>query len=268
MLRNKLIFWGALIISLLWIGSLVAPFFWRADPNQIHLSSRLIPPCLGHPLGTDQLGRDLFSRMLYGGRISLYIGFIAVGISVVIGIILGSIAGYYGGVIDWLIMRLTDIMLCFPIFFLILAVVAILEPSMLNIMIVIGCTSWMSIARLIRAEILSLKTREFIQASRLCGASDFWIITRHLIPNAVDPVLVSAVLGFASAVLLEAGLSFLGLGVQPPIASWGNILCDSRSVLASGWWMMLFPGLAIFTAVMGYNLLGEGMMREFRQSGE
>jgi peptide/nickel transport system permease protein len=218
-----------------------------------------MPPSQRHPLGTDSLGRDLLSRIFYGARISLSIGLIAVGISVIIGLMLGAIAGFYGGFIDTLIMRFVDIMLCFPTFFLILAVVAILEPSIFNIMVIIGLTSWMGTARLVRAEILSLKEREFIQAEVAIGASDFRIITRHLIPNAIGPVLVSAILGIAGAILLESGLSFLGLGVQPPTASWGNILIEAKSTLGLAWWITVFPGLAILTTILGFNLIAEGL---------
>ena len=185
--------------------------------------------------------------------------FIAVGIAALLGIALGSIAGYYGKWVDKIIMRFIDIMLCFPTFFLILAVIALLEPSIINIMIIIGATSWMGMARLIRAEILSLKERDFIYAERAIGAGDLRIIIRHLIPNAMAPVLVSITLGIAGAILVESSLSFLGIGVQPPTPSWGNILSEGKAVMGAGWWMMLFPGLAIFITVLGYNLLGEGI---------
>ncbi len=175
-------------------------------------------------------------------------------------------AGYYGRWVDVVIMRFVDIMLCFPTFFLILAVIALLEPSILNIMIIIGVTSWMGVARLIRAEILSLKERDFIYAERAIGASDLRILARHLIPNAMAPVLVSITLGIAAAILVESSLSFLGIGVQPPTPSWGNILSQGKSVIGIAWWMMLFPGLAIFITVLGYNLLGEGIREEFLRS--
>ena len=186
-------------------------------------------------------------------------GFVAVGIATVIGIIVGLISGYYGDLIDGVMMRFVDIMLCFPTFFLILAVIAILEPSIYNIMIVIGITGWMGVARLIRAEVLSLKGREFILASKSVGAGDFVIIIRHILPNAMAPVLVAATLGVAGAILTESALSFLGIGVQPPTPSWGNILTSGKDNIEIAWWLSLFPGLAILITVLGYNLLGEGI---------
>ena len=256
---NKSLLVGSLIIGIFSIIAIFAPLISPYDPSGIDVNSLLMPPSRDHLLGTDSLGRDLFTRIIYGARISLSIGLIAVGIATIIGLILGSLAGFYGGLMDTLIMRFVDIMLCFPTFFLILAVVAILEPSIFNIMIIIGLTSWMGPARLIRGEILSLKEREFIQAERALGASNSRIISRHLIPNAIGPVLVSATLGIAGAILLESGLSFLGLGVQPPTPSWGNILIESKSTLGVAWWITVFPGLAILITVLGYNLLGEGL---------
>ena len=256
---NKLTFFGMGIVGFFIIIAVFAPIIAPYNPGQIDIENILTAPSNSHIFGTDSLGRDLFSRMIYGTRISLLVGFIAVGIAALLGIALGSIAGYYGKWVDTIIMRFIDIMLCFPTFFLILAVIALLEPSIINIMIIIGATSWMGMARLIRAEILSLKERDFIYAERAIGASDLRIIIRHLIPNAMAPVLVSITLGIAGAILVESSLSFLGIGVQPPTPSWGNILSEGKAVMGAGWWMMLFPGLAIFITVLGYNLLGEGI---------
>ena len=197
--------------------------------------------------------------MLHGGRVSLLVGLVAVGISTVIGILLGAIAGFYRGWIDVFIMRLVDVMLSIPSFFLILAVIAFLTPSIINIMIVIGLTSWMGVTRLVRAEFLSLCEREYVMASRTLGARDYRLIFTHLLPNSLTPIIVSAVLGVAGAVLMESGLSFLGLGVQAPQASWGNILTDGKEYIQFAWWLSLFPGLAILITVLGYNLLGEGL---------
>jgi peptide/nickel transport system permease protein len=260
---NNLTIFGLITVVLMVSAALFAPLIAKHDPGEIDLLNALMPPSPEHVMGTDSLGRDLFSRMVFGSRISLSVGFVAVGISVFAGVIFGSVAGYYGGWIDGVISRFIDIMLCFPTFFLILATIAVLGPSIWNIMIIIGLTSWMGVARLIRAEILSLKEREFVEAARAVGASDFRIITRHLIPNGMGPVLVSATLGVAGAILTESGLSFLGLGVQPPVPSWGNILTEAKSTLGIAWWITVFPGLAILITVLGYNLLGEGLREHF-----
>jgi len=259
MKRNKLAIFGAGVIIIFSLVAIFAPFISTYDPTEINIKGALLAPSSQHFLGTDQLGRDIFSRMVYGSRVALSIGLVAIGIATIIGILLGSIAGFYGGRIDSIIMRFVDIMLCFPRFFLILSVVAIIGPNIFNVMVIIGLTGWMGIARLIRAEILSLKTRDFISASRALGASDFYIIFRHLIPNGIGPVLVSFVFGVAGAILTETGLSYLGLGVQPPNPSWGNILFEGRAVLGVGWWMILFPGLAILVSVLSFNLFGEGL---------
>ncbi|MBN1793914.1 MAG: ABC transporter permease [Candidatus Omnitrophica bacterium] len=258
-LHNRMFVSGALIVGTLAVTALAAPLIAPHDPNAIHMNDALLGPSREYILGTDQLGRDLLSRIIFGTRISLSIGFIAVGISVIIGGVLGAVAGYYGGRIDGLIMRFVDAMFCFPTIFLMLAIIAILEPNIFTIMVVIGLTSWMGMARLIRAEVLSLKEREFVQAARALGAGDLRIIFRHIVPNAINPVLVNATLGVGGAILVEAGLSFLGLGVQPPTPSWGNILIEAKVTLGSAWWITLFPGLLILITVLGYNLLGEGL---------
>jgi peptide/nickel transport system permease protein len=261
MRKNKALLFGVLVISVFSIIAILAPIISPFDPSVIDQDNLLMPPSKAHLLGTDSLGRDLLSRIVYGSRISLSIGLLAVGIATIIGLILGSISGFYGGIIDALIMRLVDIMLCFPTFYVILAVVAILGPSIYNIMMIIGLTSWMGAARLIRGEILSLKEREFIQAETALGASNFRIISHHLVPNAIGPVLVNATLGIAGAILLESGLSFLGLGVQPPTASWGNILIESKSTLGVAWWITVFPGLAILVTILGFNFIAEGLKK-------
>lgn len=257
--RNKLAVLGGIIVLSLFIVAFFAPFVSPYNPNEIDRKEILEPPTLRHPLGTDDLGRDLFSRMIWGARISLAVGFVAVGIATLTGMILGALSGYYGGWTDRIIMRFIDIMLSIPTFFLILAVIAFVGPSIWNIMIVIGITSWMGVARLVRAEFLSLKEREFVLAAKALGASDLRVIFRHIMVNSLAPVLVSAVLGVASAVLVESALSFLGLGVQPPNPSWGNILTLGKDNIEIAWWLSVFPGLAILITVLGYNLLGEGI---------
>ncbi|MDH5510590.1 MAG: ABC transporter permease [Nitrospinota bacterium] len=250
---------GALIVAGLFFVAVFAPFLVQHKPEIINAKDILSPPSAKHWLGTDDLGRDVFARMVYGARISLSVGFVAVGIATAIGLVLGALAGYFGGWMDELIMRFVDIMLTLPTFFLILAVIAFLSPSIYNIMIVIGVTSWMSVARLVRAEFLSLKERDFVNAARAIGVSDLGIIFRHIMPNALAPVLVSATLGVGGAILTESSLSFLGIGVQPPTPSWGNILTQGKDYIEIAWWLSVFPGMAILVTVMGYNLLGEGL---------
>jgi peptide/nickel transport system permease protein len=256
---NRLAMAGLLVVACLVLVAALAPWVAPFDPNQIDVRSILLPPSWAHPFGTDELGRDVFSRMLFGARVSLQVGFVAAGLATLVGVLLGAVAGYYGGWLETGIMRFTDMMLCFPTFFLILAVIALLDPNILNIMAVIGLTSWMGVARLVRAEFLTLKEREFVVAVKSLGAGDARIIFRHILPNAMAPVLVALTLGVAGAILTESGLSFLGLGVQPPEPSWGNILNQGKDNIEIAWWLSLFPGLAILVTVLGYNLLGEGI---------
>ncbi|HEU4365846.1 MAG TPA: ABC transporter permease [Candidatus Krumholzibacteria bacterium] len=228
------------------------------SPIATSLDSRLARPDHSHLMGTDELGRDVFARIVHGTGISLKVGLVAVGISLVIGVLIGALAGYYGGVADVLLSRLIEIVICFPFLFLILAVIAFLPPSIYNVMIVIGITRWTDIARYTRAEFVRLKDREFTEAARALGASDCKIIVRHILPNSLAPVLVTATFGIANAILIEAALSFLGLGTQPPTPSWGGILAGAREQ-DFAWWLTIYPGLAIFLSVTAYNLLGEGL---------
>ncbi len=257
--KNKLALTGCGIVVLLFAVSLLAPVIAPYDPGAIDLKNVLASPSAEHWFGTDQLGRDVLSRMIWGARISLKVGFVATGLAILIGMILGAVAGYYGGWIDAVIMRFVDIMLCFPTFFLILAVIAFLEPSIWNIMIVIGLTSWMGVTRLVRADFISLRERDFVRAARSIGANDARIIFIHILPNALASILVAATLGIAGAILTESALSFLGIGVQPPTPSWGNILTAGKDNIDIAWWISLYPGLAILITVVGYNLLGEGI---------
>lgn len=257
--KDKTLVGGSILVLVFFIISLFAPLIAPYDPCDINIKEVLLPPCKKHIMGTDQLGRDVFSRVIWGSRISLKVGFIAVGISTIIGTLLGAIAGYYRSWIDNLIMRAVDVMLCFPTFFLILAVIAFLEPSIWNIMIIIGLTGWTGVARLVRAEILSLREQEFVLAAKALGASNKRIVFVHILPNALAPVLVSATLGISGAILTESALSFLGIGVQPPIPSWGNILSAGKDNIEIAWWLSLFPGIAILLTVLAYNLLGEGL---------
>jgi len=257
--KNRLGVGGLVIIVIVFFIAIFAPFLSLYDPGKTDVSLKLKTPSFQHYLGTDQLGRDVFSRMLHGSRISLSVGFVAVGISILIGILVGAMAGYKGGWVDSLLMRFVDIMLSFPSFFLILTVVAILRPNIYNVMFVIGITSWEGTARFVRAEFLSLRERDYVQAARALGVKDRRIIFRHILPNALAPVFVTASLGVASAILIEAGLSFLGFGVQPPAPSWGNILTEGRTYIFDAWWLTIFPGLAILITVLSFNLFGEGL---------
>lgn len=257
--RNRLAMVGGGVVLLLFLISLLAPWLTPHHPSAINAWEVLQPPTWQHWFGTDELGRDVLARVLFGARISLKVGFVAVGIAVALGTAVGLTAGYYGGWPDTVLMRLVDIMLCFPTFFLILAVIAFLQPSIWIIMAVIGLTGWMGVARLVRAEVLTIREMEYILAARCIGCSDLRIILRHIMPNALSPVLVAATLGVAGAILTESALSFLGIGVQPPTPSWGNILTSGKDYIEFAWWLSLFPGLAILVTVLSYNLLGEGI---------
>jgi len=262
-ITNRMAVAGIAVLLCLVALAILAPVISRYEPTVTNLTVRLKSPCFAHPLGTDELGRDILSRMLYGSRISLSVGLIAVLISIVIGTLFGLLAGWYGGWVDSVIMRLVDIVLCFPSFFLILMVIAFVGPNITNIMIVIGATSWPGLARLVRGEILSIREREFISATRLLGLSNWRIMLVHILPNVMSPILISATLGVGAAILTESGLSFLGLGVQPPTASWGNMITSGKDYITFAWWLTAFPGLAILTAVLAFNMLGEGLREVF-----
>ena len=257
--RNRLALVGGVVVLFLAALAILTPVLAPWDPNRPDVKKILDPPSRTHLLGTDQLGRDVFSRMLYGSRVSLAVGFVSVGIAAAIGIVLGSLAGYNGGMVDAFVMRLVDLMLVFPRFFLLLAVLAFLTPSIWTIMAVIGLTGWMGVTRLVRAEFLSLKEREFVVWSQNVGATGFRVIWRHILPNALAPVLVAMTLGIPAAILTESGLSFLGIGGPPPHATWGNILNEGKETIEIGWWLSVYPGLAILVTVLSYNLLGEGI---------
>jgi peptide/nickel transport system permease protein len=258
--KGSYLFYSGLAVVLFFIVlAVLAPLVATHDPTAIDLNNIFAAPSSQHFFGTDELGRDVFSRIVYGSRISLFVGFVAVGISLIIGVFLGLIAGYFGGWTDIIIMRIVDIMLCFPAFFLILAVIAFLNPSVFNVMAVIGLTGWMGVTRLVRAEVMSVKTRDYITAAQVQGLSGRIIMFKHILPNVMTPIFVTATLGIAGAILTESSLSFLGLGVQPPTPSWGNILTAGKDNIMFAWWLSMFPGLAIFITVLGYNLLGEGL---------
>ena len=238
------------------------------DPDATNLERKLLPPNSVNWLGTDNLGRDVFSRLLNGAYISLTVGFVAVFVSLFIGVVVGAVAGYFGKWVDNLIMRAVDALMCFPTFFLILTAVALLGPSIFNIIFVIGLVSWTGTARLVRAEFLTLRESSYVQAARALGQSGWKIIFRHILPNAAAPILVTAVLGVPEAILAEAGLSFLGFGVQPPQATWGNIIADGKTYILDAWWLILFPGLAILLAALSFYLTGDALRQAVETRSE
>jgi peptide/nickel transport system permease protein len=257
--RNKLALFSLLFILLIIAAAIFAPFIAPYNPDKINVNAILLPPSFSHWLGTDQLGRDVLSRLIYGSRISIEVGFIAVSISLFIGVVIGAFSGYYSGLIDSLLMRFVDIMLTFPSFFLILAISAILKPSIINIMIIIGLTSWMGVARIVRAEFIQNRQKDYVLAAKASGASDSYIIFSEILPNCIAPILVSATLGIAGAILIQASLAFLGIGIMPPTPSWGGMLSRGKTYIMIAWWLTLFPGIAILMTVLSFNLMGEAV---------
>jgi peptide/nickel transport system permease protein len=259
--RHRLALLGSTLLLLLVISAVASPLIARHDPYHVDLRAYRKPPSAEHLLGTDSSGRDVLSRVLLAGRISLSVGLVAVSIYVAIGVFLGGLAGYYGGWLDGAIMRLADIVLAFPSLIIIITVVALIGPSVYNVMLVIGLLGWPPIARLVRGNVLSLRERDFVVAARASGADNRRILAQHVLPNALAPVIVAASFGMAQAIILEAGLSFLGLGVQPPTPSWGNMLTDAQSfrVLEEMTWLWLPPGAMIALAVLAINFVGDGL---------
>jgi len=255
--RSKLAVVALVYIGIITFIAIAAPLLSRYDPNAVDLIHRLHGPDALHRFGTDELGRDVLTRMMYGARVSLTIAFSATAISLIVGSLLGAVAGYYGGAMDWIVSRLIEIVLCFPFLFLILGIVALFNPSMTTILVALGLTSWTTEARFIRGEFLKVREMDFAQAARASGARDGRIIFRHLLPNALAPVLVAASFGVANAILFESALSFLGLGVAPPMASWGSILSVAEEFIDYAWWLVIFPGMAIFTTVAAFNIVGD-----------
>lgn len=259
--HHKLAVIGLVVLIAMVVIAIFAPMFAPHAPNAVSLANYRKPPSLDYLLGTDSQGRDVLSRLMFAARISLSVGLVAVAIYVVIGTVLGGLAGFFGGWIDGIIMRLADMVLSFPSIIVIITIVSILGPSILNVMLVIGLLGWPPIARLVRGEFLTLRDRDFVVASRATGARNGRIIFRHILPNATTPVIVNATFGMAQAILLEAGLSFLGLGVQPPTASWGNMLNAAQSIttLETMPWLWIPPGIAIVIAVLAINFVGDGL---------
>lgn len=260
-LRHRLAVIGGCVVTLLLLMVVFANILSPHDPLALDTQRRFIPPFTDHAfvLGTDEMGRDLLSRLFYGGRISLVVGVAAMFATIVTGLLIGLIAGFYGGRVDNLLMRFTDTMLCFPQVFLLLVLAAFITPTVISIALIIGLTSWMEVARIIRAQIQYIKEQDFIQAAFALGASELRIMFKELLPNAIAPVLVSATLNVANAVLMESYISFLGYGIQPPLASWGNMLTNAQSYFDLAPWLAILPGLMITLTVMSFNFLGDGL---------
>lgn len=259
--KNKLALFGSLILIILIIFSLLASFITKVDINKVDLCNISSPPSGEHILGTDEMGRDIFSRLIYGGRVSLLVGVMATFIQVTIGVTLGAIAGYFGGAVDFIIMRIVDIFMCFPFFVIAITLAALLGPSVWNVILIIGVLSWTSIARIVRAEILSIREMEYIEASKAIGLNWNEIIIRHIIPNVIPSILVTATLAIAGGILTESALSFLGLGVKLPKPSWGNMLSSAQkmSTLKNQWWQWVPPGLSVLLTVLSINFIGDGL---------
>ncbi len=260
-LKSRVAVGAATAVAVFYLAALLTPFLAPFDPTAQGslLSERLLAPSGLHPLGTDQFSRDVLSRVLYGARISLTIGFVAVSISMTIGALLGAISGFLGGKVDAVVMRFVDMVISFPRLVLLIAIIAFFEPSIFLIVAVLGLTQWPQPTRIVRGEVLSLREREYIQAGRALGFSQARLILRHIVPNTLAPVVVAATLGIGDTIVLEAGLSFLGLGVQPPTPSWGTMVANGRDDLLGAWWIATFPGLAIVFVVLSFNLAGDGL---------
>lgn len=259
-MRNKTAVFGAIVLLVMYSIALLAPYIASEPLESLNIAARFQPPGPGHPLGTDNLGRDVLSRMIWGSRVSLSVGFVAMGMAVTIGTLVGAIAGFYGGTwIDLVLMRIAEAIDIIPVFFLLITVVAVIKPSVYNIMIVIGLTSWPGLAQVVRSQFLSLRQRDYTEASRASGARDSRLIFRHILPNAMGPIIVSATLRIGGAILAESGLSFLGLGTPPPAISWGQMLFSGRAFLRQAPWASIWPGFAIFLVVICFNFVGDGL---------
>jgi peptide/nickel transport system permease protein len=259
LLRHRRGLLGGVVVAIMVLTGVLAPAIAPSGYSTQSLLTRLQPPSGAHWLGTDGYGRDVLARVIWGSRVSLEIGFVATGLSLLVGTLLGGTAGYFGGGVDTAIMRLADVFLAVPSLFLILVVVALFGASLGNTELVIGLVTWAQFARIVRSECLALRARDFVDAARALGASHPRILARHLLVNALPIIIVQTTLLLGQTILIESGLSYLGLGAQPPLPSWGNMVVDGRQFLASAWWVATFPGLAIFATVLGFNLFGGGL---------
>jgi peptide/nickel transport system permease protein len=259
--RHRMAMVGLIFLGMLILTALAAPLIAGRDPIAMNARNSMSPPTSEHPLGTDLVGRDVWARLVFGTRVSLAVGLVSVSISLAITLVLGTLAGYYGGAVDMIIMRITDIMMVFPGLILVIAVVSVLGPSIFNVMIVLGVLGWTGTTRLLRGQILSVRELDYVLAARAMGVPDRRIMQVHVLPNAIAPLLVAAIFGGAGAILTEAGLSYLGLGVLPPTPSWGSMLnaANSITVLERNWWMWIPPGVAMLLTVMSINFVGDGL---------
>ena len=247
------------VVIALGLLSAFVPAVSPYDPNKTNLFQIFEPPSIAHPMGTDSLGRDLATRILFGGRVSLSVGVLAALLAITVGMVVGVVAGFYGGLVDSVAMRIVDVLLSIPRLFFLVLLAVLFGGSVLTIILVLGFLSWMRTARIVRATVMSLKSREFVEAARSIGAGDLRIMVRHLLPNTVAPIIVAATLGVAGAIIAESTLSFLGLGIQPPTSSWGNLLTNATTDMGKAPWTAVFPGLAIFLAVVSVNFVGDGL---------
>ena len=264
-LQNRLSIFGLTVLILLIITSIFAPLLTPYDRDKTDLPNKNLPPSSQHLLGTDSVGRDVLTRLLYAGRVSLSIGLVSTSIATVIGVAMGAIAGFFGGKVDFVIMRIVDVFMCFPFFVLAICIAALLGPSIMNIMIIYGILGWTGICRMVRAEIMSLREREFIESARAVGLNSFEIVVKHMLPNVTAIIIVYTTLGIASGILSEAGLSFLGLGVELPVPSWGNMLAAAQNlrVLRSHWWLWIPPGIMVSLTTLSINFVGDGLRDAF-----
>lgn len=262
LLSNRRIAIGLTIVVAFYLVALLAPLLAPADPNAQVLLERLKPPSAEHPLGTDSLGRDILSRAIWATRVSLGVSLVAMLITVSVGALVGLVAGFRGGVVDEILMRITDVFLAFPVFILLITVIAIYGSSITLLILFLGLSAWPLTARTVRAEVLSLKGRDFVEAARVSGATTSRILLRHLLPNVVSVIVVAATLRVATVILVESGLSYFGLGVSPPTPTWGNMVADGRLFLDTAWWITTFPGALVVITVFAYNLLGDGLRDE------
>lgn len=264
-IQNKLAVVGGIFLVIIILAAIFAPLIATHDPTHQVLLDKLLPPSSEHILGTDTLGRDMFTRLLYGARVSLLVGFASVAGSIFIGTFVGAVAGYYGGKVDAFLMRFVDVIISFPSLFLLITLVTIFKPSMYTLILIFAIFGWTGTARLVRGEFLTLRTREFVLAAKTMGIRNMTIIFSHILPNALGPIIVSATLGVGGVILSESALSYLGLGIQPPTPSWGNMLQDAQNlnIMLTSWWYPLFPGFMILCTVLAFNFVGDGLRDAF-----